>query len=395
MDDGLLVPARADGMAAFAGTDGNINIVCNHENWPANAALGPFGRLNERFDKIDPAFVYDSGNGKTPGTGGTTTIVYNPQRKETLRRHLSLAGTEINCAGGPTPWGSWLSCEESFGAPGPAFERSELVNRDKPHGYVFEVPSAATQIVEPVPLRAMGRFVHEAAAVNPASSIVYLSEDQHQSLFYRYIPVVPGELARGGRLQALAIANRPSFDTRNWENPHGMQSGEWMETRWIDLTDIDSAKDDLRIRGFDAGAARFARGEGLCCAGGSVFLTATYGGPTISGQVFEYRLSASDGQEEESNDPGHIRLLAESNAQSLLQNADNLTMGPWGELIVCEDTPFHSGLVGISASGLQYELANNAYGTSELAGICFSPDGTIMLVNIQTRGLTLAITGPW
>lgn len=395
MDDGLLVPARADGMAAFAGTDGNINIVCNHENYPSNAAFGPFGRLNERFEKVDPALVYDLGNGETPGTGGTTTIVYDPTSQKTLHRHLSLAGTELNCAGGPTPWGSWLSCEESASVPGPAFESATLVNREKAHGYVFEVPASDTHMVKPVPLHAMGRFKHEAAAVNPDSGVVYLSEDRHQSLFYRFIPEIPGELASGGRLQALAIANRPSFDTRNWENPSGMSLGEWMETRWIEMTDVDSPENDLRIRGFNAGAARFARGEGLCCAGGSVFLTATYGGPNISGQVFEYRLSAADGKVEETHDAGHIRLLTESNRQSLLNNADNLAMSPWGDLIICEDAPFHCGLVGIRTNGEQYELANNAYGTSELAGICFSPDGSVMFVNIQHRGLTLAITGPW
>ena len=395
MDDGLLVPARADGMAAFPGRNGNVNLVCNHENYPSQAGHGPFGRSHERFDRIDVASVYDPGNGKTPGTGGTTTIVYNPMSGRTIHRHLSLAGTEVNCAGGPTPWGSWLSCEEVFSDPGSGFEYGELVYREKRHGYIFEVPAATTHAVKPVPLRDMGRFVHEAAAVNPASGVVYLTEDQHRSLFYRFIPDIPGELARGGQLQALAIAERPSFDTRNWSDPQGMKQGKWMATRWIDMTDADSATDDLRLRGFEAGAARFARGEGLCYAGGSVFMTATYGGPNISGQIFEYRMSAADGTEAEANDAGHIRLLAESTPQGVLQNADNLTMSPWGDLIICEDTHFHCGLVGIRPNGQQYVLADNAYNNSELAGICFSPDGTVMFVNIQLQGLTLAITGPW
>lgn len=395
MDDGLLVPARADGMAAFAGKDGNVNIICNHENRPSNPGNGPFGKSYERLGLVDEELVYDRGNGKTAGIGGTTTIVFNPATGETVRRHLSLIGTEINCAGGPTPWGSWLSCEESSGEPGVAFEFLAVVHRDQRHGYVFEVPAAATSAVNPVPLRDMGRFVHEAAAVNPASGVVYLTEDRHRSLLYRYIPNVPGELVRGGRLQALAIAGKPSFDTRNWNKPPAMRQGKWMETRWVDLSDVDTAADDLRLRGFEAGAARFARGEGLCYAEGSVFMTATYGGPNISGQVFEYRLSAADGSPGEKSDAGHIRLLAESSEDSLLQHADNLTMSPWGDLIVCEDTASHCGLVGIRPNGEQYELADNAYSSSELAGVCFSPDGAVMFLNIQHRGLTLAITGPW
>ena len=70
-------------------------------------------------------------------------------------------------------------------------------------------------------------------------------------------------------------------------------------------------------------------------------------------------------------------------------------MAPWGDLIVCEDTSGHCGLVGIRPDGSQYALADNPHLSSELAGVCFSPDGEILFVNIQKPGLTLAITGPW
>lgn len=395
MDDGLLVPGQADGMAAFPGRDGTVVLVCNHENHPAQRAYGPFGRDNERLDLLPAAKVYDRGGGRTPGTGGTTTIVYDPARRRTLRRHLSLAGTEVNCAGGPTPWGSWLSCEESFTDAGTSFERATVFRRDRRHGYVFEVPADATGAVDPVPLREMGRFEHEAAAVNPRSGVVYLTEDRHESLLYRYIPRMAGRLAEGGRLQALAIAAQPSADTRNWSAANPTRVGEWMPTRWIDLDDPDTDVDDLRFRGYEAGAARFARGEGLCYGDGSVFVTATIGGPERLGQVFEYRLSPADGRPGEAERPGRLRLLAESSGDSLLRNADNLTMSPWGDLIICEDTADHCGLVGLTPDGRQYPLADNAYTNSELAGVCFSPDGAVLFVNIQARGLTLAITGPW
>ena len=111
------------------------------------------------------------------------------------------------------------------------------------------------------------------------------------------------------------------------------------------------------------------------------------------GQVFEYRINRAFNNNQGSS--GHLKLLAESNHSSTLQHADNIVMSPWGDLIICEDTFNYCGLVGISPSGKQYVFADNAYSDSELCGVCFSPDGGTMFVNIQNRGLTLAINGSW
>jgi secreted PhoX family phosphatase len=246
-----------------------------------------------------------------------------------------------------------------------------------------------------MPLTQMGRFEHEAAAMGPQSGIVYLTEDRHRSLFYRFIPEVPGRLAEGGRLQALALAGRTGFDTRNWFEVDRMTPGRTYKTLWIDLDDVDGAQNDLRLRGRDKGAAIFARGEGLCAAGDSLAFNCTIGGRHRLGQVFLYTPSPYEGTPKEKQHPGHLRLLAESSPGSVLRHADNITMSPWGDLIVCEDTADHCGLVGVRPDGRLYVFADNAYSSSELAGICFSPDGRIMFVNIQYRGLTLAITGPW
>ena len=395
MADGLLVPGEADDMAAFASENGRINLVCNHENGPSQQHRGPFGSNLERFDRISPACVYDDGRGTTPGTGGTTTIVYDPVSGKNEKQFLSLAGTELNCSGGATPWGSWLSCEETFSNPGLKMESAVPVQRNQRHGYVFEVPALDSGCSEPLPLKEMGRFEHEAAAVDPLSGVVYLTEDRHRSLVYRYLPNVPGQLHQGGRLQALAIENHDGYDTRNWRQKSPMLIDEWMSVRWIDLHDVDSDKNDLRLRGHDQGAARFARGEGLCTAGGSVFITCTIGGPDRLGQIFEYRASPFEGSDREATEPGQIKLLAESTRDSVLRHADNITMSPWGDLLVCEDTAGHCGLIGLQPDGKQYYLADNAYTDSELAGVCFSPDGKTMFLNIQVQGLTLAINGPW
>lgn len=394
MDDGLLVPGRHDGMAAFPAENGTVRLVCNHELRASWRQLGGFGADLGRMDSLDRARIYDAGKGVTPGIGGTTTIHYDPAARERRRIHLSLAGTEINCAGGAMPWGSWLSCEETFADPGMSFERGGVIHRERRHGYVFEVPVTAEGLADPVPLTAMGRFEHEAAAVDPTTGIVYMTEDRHRSLLYRFLPDVPGKLREGGRLQALAVRDKPGFDSRNWEGLL-VRPGETLETGWIDLEDPDTDSNDLRLRGHERGAALFARGEGICRADGQFAFTCTIGGPERLGQIFIYTPSPAEGTTGESRQPGTLSLLCESTADAILRNADNLTMSPWGDLVVCEDTSGHCGLVGVRADGSQYPIADNAYTRAELTGICFSPDGSVMFVNVQQVGVTLAITGPW
>ena len=391
MDDGLKVPHAHDGMAAFAGDNGRIILVCNHELGLNEMKLGAFGT---DINSI-PAFVwekfYDAGNGISPVAGGTTTTIYNPATGKTERQHLSLVGTEWNCSGGSTPWGSWLSCEETFRIPG----RIGGEHREKAHGYVFEVPARETGLVEPVPIKAMGRFEHEAAVTHETSGIVYQTEDQTGGLFYRFLPEEPGYLLEGGRLQALAIGNGPSVRTDNWSATSKIAPGVELPVRWIDLDNVDSDKHDLRNRGANLGAATFVRCEGMCAAGDDLFFTATIGGPSLLGQVFRYRVSPDEGQDAESAAPGTLTLIAESTENSLLHGADNITMAPFGDLLFCEDVATHCGIVGIGPDGMQYAIADNPHSDSELAGACFSPDGQILFVNIQYPGITLAITGPW
>jgi secreted PhoX family phosphatase len=398
MSDGLLVPGAHDGMAAFAGNNGRVILVRNHEIPPRSSLAGPYGDLYQDMPESFKSRFYDRGNEVTPGLGGTTTTVYNPAQRRTERQFLSLAGTEINCAGGRTPWGSWLSCEESFGSPGSVVEGDGVTRiREQRHGYVFEVPASATEPVKPVPLRAMGRFEHEAAAVHEATGIVYLTEDRWRSLFYRFVPRVKGELHEGGKLQALAILGTPGKRTHNWETVD-VHPNTSMQTCWVDLDDVDGDENDLRLRGADAGAAVFARGEGLTVAGDHFAFSCTIGGQARLGQVFTYHPSPFEGTSREQDSPGELTLIAEGNEASLLKNCDNLTMAPWGDLIVCEDTEDdtdHCALLGVRPDGSQYLVANHAYSDSELAGVCFSPDGQTLFVNIQYPGMTIAIDGPW
>ncbi len=395
MSDGLKVPGAHDGMGAFAGEKGRVVLICNHELLPSQRDQSAFADGFEQLPAGLTERFYDRGGSRTPGCGATTTTIYDPARRATERQYLSLAGTELNCAGGATPWGSWLSCEECFESPGIGLTLSGFATRDQRHGYVYEIPAAAQGLVEPRPLRSMGRFEHEAAAVHPESGIVYMTEDRHHGLFYRYLPDIPGRLDAGGRLQALSLPSLRSPMTHNWGYRHDVAAGARVVARWIDLDDVDPVDNDLRLRGAALGAATFARGEGLCIAGGDAVFTCTIGGQERLGQVFRYRPSPHEGTARERRMPGNLTLLAEAGADSLLRHADNLTFAPWGDLIICEDNEVRCGLVGLRPNGSQYLIAKNNYSNSELAGVCFSPDAKTLFVNIQYPGMTLAITGPW
>lgn len=409
MDDGLLVPGRHDGMGAFPGPDGTTILVRNHEIKGKSRKVGAYGPDFKRFNKAQADHLYDAGYGKTPACGGTTTIVYDTNNKQVVRQFLSLAGTENNCAGGPTPWGSWISCEESV-------THKDRV-REQYHGYNFEVPaSAKVGLAKPVPLKAMGRFNHEAIAVDPHSGIVYQTEDRHDGAIYRFIPNVPGKLSQGGRLQYLAIADQPSLDTRNWtqrviramrkasfsfpvaipdEAQPRITLGQKMVVQWQDIDQVDTPKDNLRYRAFDAGGARFARTEGMWHGNDAVYFAATSGGHNGKGQIWRYTPSQHEGTADEAQFPATLELFIEPNDESVLQFADNLCVSAFGDVIVCEDGGPVNHVLGITPNAQVYKIARNRMNSNEFAGSCFSPDGSTLFVNIQTPGLTLAITGPW
>ena len=390
MDDGFRVPHRPDGMATFPGPDGTTLLVRNHEiDADAPPEEGPFRSGGDASASQMPAGDrYDAGTAGRGALGGTTTVVYDTEQQAVQRQFLSLAGTIRNCAGGPTPWNSWLTCEETVQRANGTFA--------KDHGYVFEVPATATmERATPRPLTAMGRFNHEAVAVDPNSGVVYLSEDRSDGLLYRFLPNEPEALEKGGRLQCCCVREQTSLDTRNWGDGPTIRPGTTFEVEWMGLDDVDTKDDDLRLRGFEAGAARFAREEGMWYGDGAAYVACTSGGQNQKGQVWRYVPSPYEGTDREADQPGTLELFVEPNDTTVLENADNLTVAPWGDVIACEDGSGTDTLVGITPEGRFYKLGRNAMSESELAGAVFSPDGSTLFMNIQHEGLTLAITGPW
>jgi secreted PhoX family phosphatase len=376
MSDGLRVPGKFDGMGAFDLGGGRTALVRNHEIKAGDTAVTAF--VGGVPAGLDLSGAYARGADGNPLGGGTTTLVLGADGR-VEQQYLSLAGTAVNCAGGITPWGSWLSCEETTA---------------KNHGYVFEVPAAHGRLVEARPLPALGRFKHEAACIDPRTGIVYLTEDTKESLLYRCLPAQPGALHKGGRLQALAVDGMG--DSRNWKG-RAWSAGDWKTARWIDLDGADNPHNDIAQRGHAAGATYFARGEGIFWGQGELYFACTSGGPTELGQIVRYVPAEHEGQSDETG--ARVQLFVEPSDRRVMDYGDNLAMGPGGHLVVCEDNysgaqPNH--LKGVTPDGRIYTIGRNVMaGNSELAGVCFSPDGRTMFVNVQTPGTTFAITGPW
>jgi hypothetical protein len=396
MSDGTLVPAGHDGMAAFRGPGNTTILVRNHE-LGTSSTYPVVGSTRYSFGAV----------------GGTTTVVVGPNRK-VQKDFVSLAGTIRNCAGGPTPWGSWITCEETFSTT----NSNGVTVR---HGYNYEVVAdAESGIVTPVPVIAMGRFSHEAVAVDPATSYIYETEDRTDSCFYRFVPnqriTAPGQLATvGGTLQALKLKNGPQNTTNNSAFggvPGSIAVGQTFNVEWVNVNNADPSSESsgasVRSQAQAQGGAIFYRGEGCWYGNGKVYFVCTQAGPTApenvggngrgNGQVWAYDPAAET-----------LTLVVEASPSGeLLDEPDNVTVAPFGDLFLCEDgSDDFQYIVGVNPSGELYQFAKNVlfsqstdttlsgFVGNEFAGACFSPDGQTLFVNIQTPGITFAIWGPW
>ena len=366
MSDGVLTPSNHDGMATFRGHQGKIRLVRNHE---IDGAATPFSTV-----------AYDAHAG-----GGTTTLEFDARRGQLLESWASLSGTVRNCAGGVTPWGSWLTCEETTSGPSPT-------GLTQPHGYIFDVPAFGSAV--PTPFKAMGRFSHEAVAVDPDTGIVYETEDATPGGFYRFVPNHRGDLAAGGTLQMLAIDGMPNYDTHL-----NQVAEEALDVTWVTIDNPDPGTGQPRVytQGAAKGGALFFKLEGAWWSQGKAYFVSSSGGAAGQGQIFEYEPCSET-----------LTLIFESPAAEILNAPDNICASPRGGFILCEDGSGTEFLHGLTIDGHIFKFAQNNvvlagqrngitgdFHSSEFAGATYSPDGKWLFVNIQSPGITCAVTGPW
>ena len=408
-EEATITPGRHDGMAAFPWR-GKVRLVRNHEQTQP-APVGAFGDASAAYDPAAP--------------GGTTTLEIS-SKGEDVRSWVSLNGTTFNCAGGASPWGTWITCEET--PNGVDQQRSFLIGPGDPddltyeqkHGYLFEVPVARGpgQLQVAQPIRGAGRFAHEAADVDPSTGIVYMTEDDfaYASGFFRYIPpnnpFKDKRIRDGGTLEILGVIPSGASEPVTMDLHANQTPGTTYRVGWIRIEDPDptfapglSNDEAARIvyqEGESKGAARFSRLEGMNYWGGKVFFVSTEGGgpfdsdppPNLSagfgdgyGQVWMY-------------DTRHetLTLLFESPGPDVLDFPDNIIVSPRRKsVMLCEDSGSGNMLRALTRDGQLFDFALNALsnGVDEFAGATFDPGGNHLYVNMQANGITYAIWGPW
>jgi secreted PhoX family phosphatase len=372
LDDGSPVPAAHDGMGAFAGRRGRTVLVRNHEidgEAVVEDGVAPVPHVADR--------TYDAN-----GAGGTTTLLVDRERN--LVSHVvSLAGTEANCAGGVTPWGTWLTCEET----------DQVIDGVK-HGYVFEVDP--TQGGDPTPLTALGRFEHEAVAFDRGGA-AYLTEDADTPVgqLYRFQPTRPGRgrgsLHAGGQLSALAVPELAGTDLSAVTEAGTV----FRHLEWVPIDQADPAEGET-LRQLHP-ATPIQKAEGIWQGDGAIWFVSSYGGgPDAEDE--EDRSAAAHGGQIWRYQPrrDRLELVVRFEPTDDYEGPDNITVSPYGYAVMCTDGEDANQFVaGITGDGDTFPLAHNRMSDEEFAGACFSPDGDTLFVNVQDPGTTFAIWGPW
>lgn len=353
---GPLLAPDANGIRLPAGFSSRVVAVSNRPVPGTSYVWHTFPDGGATFATPDGGWIYVS-NSEVPLGGGVGAIRFDAGGN-IVGAHRVLAGTSMNCAGGPTPWGTWLSCEEHD------------------NGMVWEV-DPATLNANPVALRrALGTFSHEAAAVDPVNRHVYLTEDKSDSRFYRFTPApsLTWPDLSAGTLEVMRVAADNTVT-------------------WLPVPNPNPLPHQTTTRAQVPASTAFNGGEGCWYQGGHVYFT-TKGDHT----VWDLDVAAQTLS---------IAYRAGTHPTGELRGVDNIVGSPSGDLYVAEDGD-DMQIVVVAPDGavfpmLQVTPANAlpSYGQSEISGPAFSPDGTRLYFSSQRGpapggpGITYEVTGPF
>jgi secreted PhoX family phosphatase len=382
LESGEPTPSDPDGTASFVRHGGNGSVlVVNHEVGGGEAY--PVPRV--------AGLTYDPAAG-----GGTTTLVVDKSGNR-VREYVSLAGTHNNCAGGRSPWDTWLTCEEA----------ESLSGQTKPHGYVFEVdPYDQDANRDPKPLKALGRYAHEALVIDPDSGTIYLTEDagSPNGLLYRWTPPEQALPLGAGVLRDLAddpgVLEALKASTRAGAHVPDLSvataPGTTYRAEWVAVPDRDAKTVSTRRQFTSAQITRSRKFEGMWWGDGGAYVVCSFArfadgsAAQHDGQVWfldplaetiELKLHFAYTPLDQDGDP---------------DGPDNITVSAYGGLIIAEDGDGKQHLVGSTDSGETFFFARNEHpDDSEFTGPNFSRDKTILFANIQEPGYVFAIQGPF